>query len=859
MKRFALAILLALVPSLAWGQVVNWGHFVDSNQTIYLYFNTVGTDGVAETIAGEDANTVEIYEDGSATQITDAETLDDDFDSTTGYHQLAVDLNNAAFEDGKVYTAVLKGGTVDSVSIAGRVIGVFRVGTPAANVTQVDGAALDTHDAGAFPADLVEIANAAVSTSAAQLGVNVVQIGGDTQTATDLKDFADAGYDPSDNSVVNVQQTGTTLAIDTGGITAASIASNAITAAEIAVGAIEADAFAAGAIDAAAIADDAIGASELATAAIADAELNVTGSEFTALPWNAAWDTEVQSEVQDAIEANHLDHLLAATYDPASKPGAADALLNELVESDAGVARYTANALEQGPSGSGGSSASAIADAVWDETRSDHVAAGSFGAAHAGVKDEPQYNENGGRIWYVDDDDGSGDTGTYAAPFDTIAAGISAASNGDTVIVRAGSYTAGGTVNKSIHLRGERTTTTQVTLDSVNQVISVTAGGAKVSNLFITNTNTATGDGIKVQGSLYNVTIKNCDFDTASGSTGSCIDAASTVGTKIIGCVPASAPGATIDVSSASGFLIQGCSIESGIASDTTTDCTGIKADLGAVGVIRDCVIQVTRSTNATADTFGIVAGYDSSNSDKSGVEIRNCRVKVNVTHASATGGAYGIAGNLDRDDPCLFTMHGGGIQVSHARAESDDYEIYASVSGSKAVVSGVNTSYSLWAGPSNVRREEFLASNDSGYVDRVTLTDTATALTEDIALGGAVTATNVDEDHTWRFDDPTQTTAPNDVTEITGSAAVLAAMDFDEPMPAGSSISTISSVTIADVGGATEPTVTSSTIHTAKRKVVINFDTTSATAGTYTVSVKILTTDSQTFTRKGRLVLNAN
>jgi hypothetical protein len=52
-----------------------------------------------------------------------------------------------------------------------------------------------------------------------------------------------------------------------------------------------------------------------------------------------------------AIVANHLDHLLAVTYDPASKPGAPDALLNELVESDGGVARYTANALEEAPTG----------------------------------------------------------------------------------------------------------------------------------------------------------------------------------------------------------------------------------------------------------------------------------------------------------------------------------------------------------------------------------------------------------------------------------------------------------------------------------------------------------------------------
>ena len=95
------------------------------------------------------------------------------------------------------------------------------------------------------------------------------------------------------------------------------------------------------------------------------AVIGAAGAGLSAIPWNASWDAEVQSEVQDAIEVNHLDHLLAATYDPTSKPGAADALLNELIENDGGVARYTANALEQAPSGTGASAAS-IVEAMFD-------------------------------------------------------------------------------------------------------------------------------------------------------------------------------------------------------------------------------------------------------------------------------------------------------------------------------------------------------------------------------------------------------------------------------------------------------------------------------------------------------------
>lgn len=91
---------------------------------------------------------------------------------------------------------------------------------------------------------------------------------------------------------------------------------------------------------------------------------------------------QVNSEVDTALADIHLDHLLAVDYDPASKPGVATALLNELIENDGGVSRYTANALEQAPSGGGGgASASAIADAVCDELLSGHTVPGSLAAA----------------------------------------------------------------------------------------------------------------------------------------------------------------------------------------------------------------------------------------------------------------------------------------------------------------------------------------------------------------------------------------------------------------------------------------------------------------------------------------------
>jgi hypothetical protein len=120
-----------------------------------------------------------------------------------------------------------------------------------------------------------------------------------------------------------------------GGNVVGSVASVTGAVGSISTGGITSASFASGAIDAAA--------------------MNVNGSEFTAIPWNSAWDTEVQSEVQDALEVNHLDHLLAVAYDPASPVGVADSLFNDLVEDNGtGTTRFTTTALEQAPAGGGG-------------------------------------------------------------------------------------------------------------------------------------------------------------------------------------------------------------------------------------------------------------------------------------------------------------------------------------------------------------------------------------------------------------------------------------------------------------------------------------------------------------------------
>jgi len=78
------------------------------------------------------------------------------------------------------------------------------------------------------------------------LEADLTQIGGDTQSATDLKDFADAGYDPSTNKVEGVKTADALTANNDK--TGYSLANAAITAAVIDTDAIDADALASDAV-----------------------------------------------------------------------------------------------------------------------------------------------------------------------------------------------------------------------------------------------------------------------------------------------------------------------------------------------------------------------------------------------------------------------------------------------------------------------------------------------------------------------------------------------------------------------------------------------------------------------------------
>ena len=104
------------------------------------------------------------------------------------------------------------------------------------------------------------------------------------------------------------------------------------------------------------------------------AVIGAAGAGLTGVPWNAAWDAEVQSECADALTA----------YDPPTKTELDSAFTEikggtwattDTLEAirDRGDAAWT--------TGGGGSAptAAAVADAVWDEATSGHTSSGTFG------------------------------------------------------------------------------------------------------------------------------------------------------------------------------------------------------------------------------------------------------------------------------------------------------------------------------------------------------------------------------------------------------------------------------------------------------------------------------------------------
>lgn len=214
--------------------------------TIHCWWTSNGADGASITRATN--GTISIYKNADNTQSTAGVTDTEDADSVTGCHRIVIDTSADAFyEAGKDYAIVLSAATIDGKTV-NAVLGMFSI----------------------------ENRNTKADLRA---------IGGGAQSATDLKDFADDGYDPSTNKLTGLLLADAVTVVNglaANTITATSIAADAITAAKIADGAIDAATFAANAITATAIAADAITdakvASDVTIASVTGAVGSVTGA-----------------------------------------------------------------------------------------------------------------------------------------------------------------------------------------------------------------------------------------------------------------------------------------------------------------------------------------------------------------------------------------------------------------------------------------------------------------------------------------------------------------------------------------------------------------------------------------------------
>ena len=153
------------------------------DSTFYFKFTTRDFDtGAPQTLGGTPA--IAAYEDANLTQITAGITLTANYDAKTGLNHVAVVATTAnGYEEGKYYAFAIETGTVDGVSVVGEVVHECIIGPQISNVTEWGGV------------------SAAVKVGAT---TNLPQtdphaLNNSLQSAADLQDFADNGYDPVGN------------------------------------------------------------------------------------------------------------------------------------------------------------------------------------------------------------------------------------------------------------------------------------------------------------------------------------------------------------------------------------------------------------------------------------------------------------------------------------------------------------------------------------------------------------------------------------------------------------------------------------------------------------------------------------
>jgi hypothetical protein len=227
---------------------------------------------------------------------------------------------------------------------------------PDVNVTKFGGTAI-TSASGIPEVKVASLAAGAIT--AASIASDAIT---DAKVASDVTIASVTGAVGSVTGNVGGNVTGSVGSVASGGITAASFAADAITAAKIAADVTTE------------LQSGLATASSLSTAQTA---ISAIKAVTDALP-NAGALTSLATAANLATVSGYIDTEVAAIKAVTDK-------LDSAMELDLAVYRFTTNALEQAPTGGSAPSAATIADAVWDEARSGHVTAGTFGEGVASV------------------------------------------------------------------------------------------------------------------------------------------------------------------------------------------------------------------------------------------------------------------------------------------------------------------------------------------------------------------------------------------------------------------------------------------------------------------------------------------
>ncbi len=167
------------------------GELIDGG-THDFKFTTVNSSGVPTQLAGSPS--IGVYKDNNTAEDTTAPTLTVDFDGRTGLNHVRLVLTDGFYVVDTDYQVVITAGTVSGDSVVGYVVAQFSI------------ANRETE------ADVVKWLGTAVATPtvAGVPEIDMTHLEGVAQSVSDLKDFADEGYDPATNKVQGVVLVDTT-------------------------------------------------------------------------------------------------------------------------------------------------------------------------------------------------------------------------------------------------------------------------------------------------------------------------------------------------------------------------------------------------------------------------------------------------------------------------------------------------------------------------------------------------------------------------------------------------------------------------------------------------------------------------